>query len=216
MQTVDANGAKIPALGFGTWPMRGEECARAVTAGLKLGYRHVDTAQGYSNEERGRRRHRRLRRSARRDLHHHQGAPGEAGRGRPASVDRGEPEEAPHRSGRPHADPLAEPGIPVAEADEGAVRRQAARPDAPHRRFELHDRASRRGGRRRDRAARHRADRVSPVPRPDEDAGRAPPARDGDHRLLPDGARPSRRRSGDRGDRQGARQDGRAGRRSAG
>ena len=51
MQTVDAQGAKIPVLGFGTWPMRGDECRQAVTAGLKLGYRHVDTAQGYSNEE---------------------------------------------------------------------------------------------------------------------------------------------------------------------
>jgi len=51
MQTVDANGAKIPVLGFGTWPMRGDECRKAVSAGLKLGYRHVDTAQGYSNEE---------------------------------------------------------------------------------------------------------------------------------------------------------------------
>jgi diketogulonate reductase-like aldo/keto reductase len=51
MQTVDAHGAKIPVLGFGTWPMRGDECRNAVVAGLKLGYRHVDTAQGYSNEE---------------------------------------------------------------------------------------------------------------------------------------------------------------------
>jgi diketogulonate reductase-like aldo/keto reductase len=51
MQTVDAKGARIPVLGFGTWPMRGDECRNAVVAGLKLGYRHVDTAQGYSNEE---------------------------------------------------------------------------------------------------------------------------------------------------------------------
>jgi len=51
MQTVSAHGAKIPALGFGTWPMKGEECARVVSDALKLGYRHVDTAQGYSNEK---------------------------------------------------------------------------------------------------------------------------------------------------------------------
>jgi 2,5-diketo-D-gluconate reductase B len=51
MQVVRAHGAEIPALGFGTWPMRGETCARIVSAGLKVGYRHIDTAQGYENED---------------------------------------------------------------------------------------------------------------------------------------------------------------------
>lgn len=51
MQTVDAQGAKIPAIGFGTWPMRGETCSRMVAEALRIGYRHIDTAQGYSNEE---------------------------------------------------------------------------------------------------------------------------------------------------------------------
>ena len=50
MQTVDAHGATIPAIGFGTWPMRGEACARMVTEALRIGYRHIDTAQGYGNE----------------------------------------------------------------------------------------------------------------------------------------------------------------------
>ena len=50
MQTVNANGAAIPAIGFGTWPMRGDLCANIVSAALKIGYRHVDTAQGYQNE----------------------------------------------------------------------------------------------------------------------------------------------------------------------
>lgn len=50
MQTVSANGATIPILGFGTWPLRADECRRTVVAGLELGYRHVDTAQGYENE----------------------------------------------------------------------------------------------------------------------------------------------------------------------
>jgi len=50
MQFVTAHGAKIPAIGFGTWPMRGEECVRAVAAALEAGYRHVDTASGYGNE----------------------------------------------------------------------------------------------------------------------------------------------------------------------
>ncbi|MGH6925070.1 MAG: aldo/keto reductase [Propylenella sp.] len=50
MQYVTAHGAKIPAIGFGTWPMRGQECVRAVAAALEAGYRHIDTAAGYSNE----------------------------------------------------------------------------------------------------------------------------------------------------------------------
>jgi diketogulonate reductase-like aldo/keto reductase len=50
MQYVTAHGAKIPAIGFGTWPMRGKECTRAVEAALEAGYRHIDTAAGYSNE----------------------------------------------------------------------------------------------------------------------------------------------------------------------
>jgi diketogulonate reductase-like aldo/keto reductase len=48
---VKANGAEIPAIGFGTWELRGEICARITAEALKIGYRHVDTAQGYSNEE---------------------------------------------------------------------------------------------------------------------------------------------------------------------
>lgn len=50
MLTVDAGGARIPAIGFGTWPMRGEACARMVAEALRIGYRHIDTAQGYRNE----------------------------------------------------------------------------------------------------------------------------------------------------------------------
>ena len=50
MDSVSAQGAKIPALGFGTWPMRGQACVRAVAEALSVGYRHIDTAQGYGNE----------------------------------------------------------------------------------------------------------------------------------------------------------------------
>ncbi|MEJ8574693.1 aldo/keto reductase [Microbaculum marinum] len=50
MHNVESNGARIPALGLGTWELRGDQCARIVEAGLKAGYRHVDTAQGYGNE----------------------------------------------------------------------------------------------------------------------------------------------------------------------
>jgi diketogulonate reductase-like aldo/keto reductase len=50
MQFVEANGAKIPAIGLGTWELRGRTCARLVEQALKLGYRHIDTAQAYENE----------------------------------------------------------------------------------------------------------------------------------------------------------------------
>lgn len=45
-----ANGVEVPVLGLGTWLMDNDEAAAAVEAALKLGYRHVDTAQAYGNE----------------------------------------------------------------------------------------------------------------------------------------------------------------------
>jgi diketogulonate reductase-like aldo/keto reductase len=50
MRFVEANGAKIPAIGLGTWELRGRTCARLVEQALRLGYRHIDTAQVYENE----------------------------------------------------------------------------------------------------------------------------------------------------------------------
>src|SRR6202022_1959205 len=50
MQFIEANGAKIPAIGLGTWELRGRTCARLVEQAMRLGYRHVDTAQVYENE----------------------------------------------------------------------------------------------------------------------------------------------------------------------
>lgn len=45
-----AGGASIPVIGYGTWPLKGEECARAVATALECGYRHIDTAAMYENE----------------------------------------------------------------------------------------------------------------------------------------------------------------------
>ena len=50
MHFIEANGAKIPAIGLGTWELRGRTCARLVEQALRLGYRHIDTAQVYENE----------------------------------------------------------------------------------------------------------------------------------------------------------------------
>ncbi|KAK1691183.1 NADP-dependent oxidoreductase domain-containing protein [Colletotrichum godetiae] len=47
--------AMMPRLGLGVYQLRGEECFVACLAGLEAGYRHVDTAQLYGNEEEVRR-----------------------------------------------------------------------------------------------------------------------------------------------------------------
>ena len=47
-----ADGNEIPLLGFGVWQVPdGPECVNAVRWALELGYRHIDTAQAYGNEE---------------------------------------------------------------------------------------------------------------------------------------------------------------------
>lgn len=47
-----SNGVRIPVIGFGTWQVEdGREAVDAVKAALAAGYRHIDTAQGYGNEE---------------------------------------------------------------------------------------------------------------------------------------------------------------------
>ena len=51
MIIVKANGAEIPALGLGTWELRDEACSSLVSHALHTGYRHVDTAAMYGNEE---------------------------------------------------------------------------------------------------------------------------------------------------------------------
>jgi 2,5-diketo-D-gluconate reductase A len=49
---VLADGNEIPLLGLGVWQVPdGPECVDAVRWALELGYRHVDTAQAYGNEE---------------------------------------------------------------------------------------------------------------------------------------------------------------------
>ena len=47
---VEAHGAHIPLIGLGTWDLRGRVCARIVEQALRLGYRHIDTAEMYDNE----------------------------------------------------------------------------------------------------------------------------------------------------------------------
>lgn len=46
-----SNGVKMPQLGYGVYQVSKEECERCVLDALKVGYRHIDTAQSYFNEE---------------------------------------------------------------------------------------------------------------------------------------------------------------------
>ena len=51
METFQSQGLKLPRLGLGTYRMQGDVCRAAVESALALGYRHVDTAEMYANEE---------------------------------------------------------------------------------------------------------------------------------------------------------------------
>ncbi|MDR2650304.1 MAG: aldo/keto reductase [Clostridiales bacterium] len=47
-----SNGVEIPCIGFGTWQTPdGDVCVSSVKEAIAAGYRHIDTAQGYGNEE---------------------------------------------------------------------------------------------------------------------------------------------------------------------
>ncbi|WP_394779964.1 aldo/keto reductase [Undibacterium sp.] len=51
MNTIQTQGISFPSLGLGTFRMEGEDCRIAVESALELGYRHIDTAAMYNNEE---------------------------------------------------------------------------------------------------------------------------------------------------------------------
>ncbi len=48
---VTVHGADVPVLGLGTWRLEGPHCTSTVRSALEIGYRHIDTAQTYYNEE---------------------------------------------------------------------------------------------------------------------------------------------------------------------
>jgi diketogulonate reductase-like aldo/keto reductase len=51
MQIVEAHGFKLPLVGLGTWALRGRDCARLTEQAIRIGYRAIDTAQMYENEQ---------------------------------------------------------------------------------------------------------------------------------------------------------------------
>lgn len=52
MLTIKLNkGVEIPQIGYGVYQVSPEECERCVSDALSVGYRMIDTAQAYHNEE---------------------------------------------------------------------------------------------------------------------------------------------------------------------
>jgi 2,5-diketo-D-gluconate reductase B len=51
MDMITAHGLRMPRLGLGTFRMTGTQCQNAVETALSLGYRHIDTAQMYGNQD---------------------------------------------------------------------------------------------------------------------------------------------------------------------
>ena len=51
MEHLQTQGISLPRLGLGTFRMQGDTCRTAVESALGLGYRHLDTAEMYGNEE---------------------------------------------------------------------------------------------------------------------------------------------------------------------
>jgi 2,5-diketo-D-gluconate reductase B len=51
MENLQTQGIGLPRLGLGTYRMQGDACRTAVESALGIGYRHIDTAEMYGNEE---------------------------------------------------------------------------------------------------------------------------------------------------------------------
>ena len=52
MQTIRLNnGVEMPQLGYGVFQVSPDECERSVSDAIQVGYRSIDTAQVYGNEE---------------------------------------------------------------------------------------------------------------------------------------------------------------------
>src|ERR1700680_133121 len=51
MEHLQTQGISLPRLGLGTYRMQGDVCRAAVESALALGYRHIDTAEMYGNED---------------------------------------------------------------------------------------------------------------------------------------------------------------------
>ena len=171
MNVIEANGARIPAIGLGTMTLKEQVCIDAVKAALKLGYRHIDTAERYGNEEWvGEGLHQGLKESGlkREDVfvttkvYWDKLAPGDFETSVEDSL-----QEAQAAVGRPPSDPLEQSEGAARRQHQVAVQREEEGPGQARRRGELHHRDARRGDEALDRAAGDQPDRGASLPRPD-------------------------------------------------
>ncbi|MBL4803352.1 MAG: aldo/keto reductase [Alphaproteobacteria bacterium] len=51
MQHINIQTEHVPVLGYGTWQLKGKGCIEGIQKAIDAGYRHIDTAQAYGNEE---------------------------------------------------------------------------------------------------------------------------------------------------------------------
>ena len=137
---VLADGNQMPMLGLGVWQVPdGPECVNAVRWALELGYRHIDTAQAYGNEESVGTGAARERCAARGGVHHDEVLSGPQ---RPRGRGRGEPPAARRRLSRSVHRPLAPGRSDLGLAGNGAGARARVRP--VDRRLQLQRRRTRR------------------------------------------------------------------------
>ena len=149
---------RIPALGCGTWELRGELCAQDRRRGAEARLPPCRHRAGLRQRGRGRRGHARFRRAARRVFVTTKVRPQLVSRRRAAAIGRGEPEAA---AGRRRSTSCSSTGpirpFRYRESMARARRREAKGPDAPYRRIQFHDCQARRGD------ARCRPSRSSPT-----------------------------------------------------
>ena len=172
MLHVEAHGARIPALGLGTFRLDGSVARRMVGHALEIGYRHIDTAQMYGNEAEVGAAVASSGRAARRDLADHQDLARQLPRRRAAAGSRAERAPARHRA-RPAPAALAEPERAARRDRTRAERCQAARPCAAHRHQQLHGRADPGGAGAQRGAADRRSGRVPAVSQPGDACSRS-------------------------------------------
>ena len=127
---VEAHGARIPQIGLGTMTLKGDICVQAVKTALQLGYRHIDTAAFYGNEDENGEG---LRQSGvkREEVSHlHQGARDTPAPDEFRKVARPKPRQSEIALCRSAADPLEQQGHPVQDSASArcARPRRTARP----------------------------------------------------------------------------------------
>ena len=190
MEHLQTQGISLPRLGLGTFRMQGDACRAAVESALALGYRHLDTAEMYGNEEAVGAAIAASGDRPQGPACHHQGLERKSGAGCDPPGVRCFPEEAPARPGRSLSGALAgaedEPAGDVRDADEAEGRG----PHPRHRRRQFQHRAAEDGGR-----GDQGADRLQPgrIPRdagPDAAAPISHCEIDSAGGLLPAGAGP--------------------------